>query len=290
MDEPTSSLQREDVERLFALIRRLRGEGISVVYISHFLEEVREIADRFTVLRDGQSVTSGTLDSVTNNNLVAQMVGRPVDNLFPPRHHINGEGEIALEVRDLSAPPALKHASFELRRGEILGVAGLMGSGRTEMVRAIFGLDPAATGAFTLHSRAISARGATPSQRLAQGIGYLSEDRKGEGLALALSIADNTTVTRFRSCSRWGWLDLARQRQQANNWIKEIGIKARTSAQAARTLSGGNQQKVAIARLLHQNADVLLLDEPTRGIDIGSKAQIYETIARCAADNKAVLM
>ncbi|MDQ3651094.1 MAG: sugar ABC transporter ATP-binding protein [Acidobacteriota bacterium] len=290
MDEPTSSLQREDVERLFALIRRLRGEGISVVYISHFLEEVREIADRFTVLRDGQSVTTGTLDSVTNNNLVAQMVGRPVDNLFPPRQHINGEGDIVLEVRDLSAPPALKHASFELRRGEILGIAGLMGSGRTEMVRAIFGLDPAATGAFTLHSRAIDARGATPSQRLAQGIGYLSEDRKGEGLALALSIADNTTVTRFRSCSRWGWLDLARQRQQANNWIKEIGIKARTSVQAARTLSGGNQQKVAIARLLHQNADVLLLDEPTRGIDIGSKAQIYETIARCAADNKAVLM
>jgi len=290
MDEPTSSLQREDVERLFALIRRLRGEGISVVYISHFLEEVREIADRFTVLRDGQSVTTGTLDSVTNNNLVAQMVGRPVDNLFPPRQHINGEGDIVLEVRDLSAPPALKHASFELRRGEILGIAGLMGSGRTEMVRAIFGLDPAATGAFTLHSRAIDARGATPSQRLAQGIGYLSEDRKGEGLALALSIADNTTVTRFRSCSRWGWLDLARQREQADVWIKELGVKARTSLQAARTLSGGNQQKVAIARLLHQNADVLLLDEPTRGIDIGSKAQIYETIARCAADNKAVLM
>ncbi|HVF87772.1 MAG TPA: sugar ABC transporter ATP-binding protein [Pyrinomonadaceae bacterium] len=290
MDEPTSTLQREDVERLFGLIRRLRGEGISVVYISHFLEEVREIADRFTVLRDGQSVQTGTLDSITNNQLVAQMVGRPVQNLFPQRQHTKDAGEIVLEVRGLAAPPALKNASFQLRRGEIFGIAGLMGSGRSEMVRAIFGLDPAESGTFKLHARAVSARGATPARRLLQGLGYLSEDRKGEGLALPLSIADNTTVTRFRSCSRWGWLDLARQREQADVWIKELGVKARTSLQAARTLSGGNQQKVAIARLLHQDADIFLLDEPTRGIDIGSKAQIYEIIARCAAANKAVLM
>lgn len=291
MDEPTSSLQREDVEHLFDLIRRLRGDGIGVIYISHFLEEVREIADRFTVLRDGRSVQTGALNNnITNNQLVAQMVGRPVQNLFPQRPPPDGASEVVLEVRDLAAPPALKSASFELRRGEIFGIAGLMGSGRSEMVRAIFGLDAAESGAFKLYARAVSARGATPARRLLQGMGYLSEDRKGEGLALPLSIADNTTVTRFRTCSRWGWLDLARQRQQADALVKELGVKARTSLQAASTLSGGNQQKVAIARLVHQNADIFLLDEPTRGIDIGSKAQIYEIIARCAADGKAVLM
>jgi ribose transport system ATP-binding protein len=165
-----------------------------------------------------------------------------------------------------------------------------MGSGRTEMVRAIFGLDPAQSGTYRLGAKAMYARGGSPPKRLSEGLGYLSEDRKGEGLALSLSIADNTTMTRFASCSRWGWLDRARQRQQTETWISQLGVKARNSLQLARTLSGGNQQKVALARLLHQDADVLLLDEPTRGIDIGSKAQIYEVIARCAARRKAVLM
>ncbi|HYE66254.1 MAG TPA: sugar ABC transporter ATP-binding protein [Pyrinomonadaceae bacterium] len=289
MDEPTSSLQRDDVERLFALIRRLRDEQISVIYISHFLEEVREIADSFTVLRDGQSVSTGTLEKITNDQLIAQMVGRPVQNLFPP-HQREQTGEVLLEVRDLAAPPDLKDASFELRRGEIFGIAGLMGSGRTEMVRALFGLDPPRSGTFILRSKALSAHGGTPSLRLLQGIGYLSEDRKGEGLALALSVADNTTLTRFSSVARWGWLNLAEQRRQTERWIKQFGIKARSPVQPVRTLSGGNQQKVAIARLLHQDADVLLLDEPTRGIDIGSKAQIYEIITQCASEGKAILM
>jgi ribose transport system ATP-binding protein len=289
MDEPTSSLQRDDVEHLFALIRRLRDEGISVIYISHFLEEVREIADSFTVLRDGQSISTGTLEKVTNDQLIAQMVGRPVQNLFPP-HKRERAGEILLEVRDLTAPPELKHASFQIRRGEILGIAGLMGSGRTELVRALFGLALPRSGTIIVRSKSLSAHGGTPSRRLLQGIGYLSEDRKGEGLPLALSVADNTTLTRFSSVARWGWLDRAKQRRQSERWINELGIKARTPQQLVRTLSGGNQQKVVIARLLHQDADVLLLDEPTRGIDIGSKAQIYETIARCAAENKAILM
>ncbi len=289
MDEPTSSLQRDDVERLFGLIRRLRDEGIGVIYISHFLEEVREIADSFTVLRDGKSVAAGRLESVRDSELIAQMVGRPVENLFPLRNK-RGGGQTLLEVRDLAAPPALRHASFDLKRGEILAVAGLMGSGRTEMVRALFGLDPVQSGTIKIGSKAFSATGATPSGSLFRGLGYLSEDRKGEGLALSLSVADNITLTRMQSCSRRGWLNLARQREQTRRWIAELGVKAREPFQAARTLSGGNQQKVAVARLLHQDADILLLDEPTRGIDIGSKAQIYETIARCADENKAVLM
>src|SRR6266850_5290559 len=291
MDEPTSSLQREDVKRLFGLIRKLRSERLSVIYISHFLEEVREIADSFTVLRDGKSVATGEIASTTDEELITQMVGRPVENLFPRRPaEIFEDSDTILEVKDLVAPPSLQSASFQLRRGEILGVAGLMGSGRTQLVRAIFGLDEAQSGTIVLKGKASSARGGAPVMRLFEGLGYLSEDRKGEGLGITLSVADNVTMTRFSSCSRRGWLNLSRQRQQASTQIKSLGVKARSVVQSVKTLSGGNQQKVALARLLHQEADVLLLDEPTRGIDIGSKVQVYETIARCAAANKAVLM
>jgi len=291
MDEPTSSLQRDDVEHLFGLIRKFRNQHITVIYISHFLEEVREIADSFTVLRDGQSVFTGKIASVSDDELIAQMVGRPIQNLFPKRSLEPAQGgEAVLEVRDLAAPPALQQASFEVRAGEILGVAGLMGSGRTQVVRTIFGLDQASSGTIKLKGKSVSVSGGTPAVRLLQKLGYLSEDRKGEGLALTLSIADNVTMTRFSSCSRWGWLNLSRQKQQAEKVIRALTIKARTVEQPVSALSGGNQQKTAVARLLHQDADVLLLDEPTRGIDIGSKAQVYETIAQCAANGKAILM
>lgn len=293
MDEPTSSLGRADVERLFALIRHLRAEGISVIYISHFLEEVREIADHFTVLRDGRSVSSGEINKVTDDELISAMVGRAVENLFPSRDS-STNGEVLLEVRDLSAPPMVEQASFELGRGEILGIAGLVGSGRTDMVRTLFGLEPAKSGTYRLSAKASAVLNpvhhGTPTERITQGLGYLSEDRKGEGLALALSIADNTTLTRFSTCSRGGWLNLKRQQQQAARLVSRLRIKARTPLAPVRTLSGGNQQKVALARLLHQEAEVLLLDEPTRGIDIGSKAQVYELIAECAATGKAVLL
>jgi ribose transport system ATP-binding protein len=290
MDEPTSSLQRADVARLFNVIRLLRSRGVSVVYISHFLEEVREIADTFTVLRDGRSVATGELAGVSNDELIAHMVGRSVERLFPARTR-DRRGDVVLAVRDLRAPPGLEHASFELRRGEIFGIAGLMGSGRSEMVRALFGLDPAVSGSMKIRGNEQEGRDATPAQRLAQGFGYLSEDRKGEGLAVAMSIADNVTFTRFATFAKpWGWIDLGRQDAQTSTWIERLRIKARTPRQPVRTLSGGNQQKVALARLLHQDADVFLLDEPTRGVDIGSKAQIYDAIARCASDGKAVLM
>ena len=291
MDEPTSSLQRDDVERLFGLISQLRNQGATVIYISHFLEEVREIADNFTVLRDGRSVANGAIASVSDDQMIAHMVGRPVQNLFSRRAlDVGQHREIVLEVRDLSAPPGLKQASLDLRRGEVLGVAGLMGSGRTQFVRTIFGLDRAESGTVRLKGKSVSASGGPPARRLMQELGYLSEDRKGEGLALTLSVADNVTMTRFSSCARWGWLNLSRQKQQAETLTKKLAVKARTMQQPVSTLSGGNQQKISLARLLHQNADVLLLDEPTRGIDIGSKAQVYQTIAECAANGKAILM
>ena len=290
MDEPTSSLQREDVGHLFALIRKLSSEGISVIYISHFLEEVRQISDRFTVLRDGRSVASGEIATITDDELIAKMVGRAQQNLFPVRTPGSGPRETILDVRNLASPPLLKSATFELRRGEILGIAGLMGSGRTPLLRTIFGLDRATSGMIEVNKKSLPSGRSTPAMRLIEGLGYLSEDRKGDGLTLNQSIADNVTVTRFDSCSRWGWLDLSAQRTQAEKLVNSLKIRTQGVQQDVGSLSGGNQQKVIVARLLHQDADVLLLDEPTRGIDIGSKAQVYETIAECAAQNKAVLM
>ena len=288
MDEPTSSLQREDVEHLFTLIRKLSSEGISVIYISHFLEEVRQISDRFTVLRDGDSVATGDIAKTTDDELISKMVGRAHQNLFPVRTH--APGDTILNVRNLATPPLLKNASFELRRGEILGIAGLMGSGRTPLLRTIFGLERAEGGTIEVNRKSLPSGRTTPAMRLIEGLGYLSEDRKGDGLTLNQSVADNVTVTRFDSCSRLGWLDLSAQRKQAEKLVNALKIRARGVQQDVGSLSGGNQQKVIVARLLHQDADVLLLDEPTRGIDIGSKAQVYETIAACAAQGKAVLM
>jgi ribose transport system ATP-binding protein len=290
MDEPTSSLQRDDVANLFTLIRKLSSDGISVIYISHFLEEVRQIADRLTVLRDGRSVATGDIATTSDDELIAKMVGRAQQNLFPERNTRNARHEKILEVHNLAAPPLLKDASFELRRGEILGIAGLMGSGRTPLLRAIFGLEPPAGGTISINQNALPSGRSTPAMRLIEGVGYLSEDRKGDGLTLNQSLSDNVTVTKFDTCSRWGWLDLGAQRRQAERLVNALKIKTRNVQQSVGSLSGGNQQKVAVARLLHQDADVLLLDEPTRGIDIGSKAQVYETIAACAEQNKAVLM
>lgn len=292
MDEPTSSLPRGDVEHLFALVRRLAATGIGVLYISHFLEEVREIAQRVTVLRDGRTVDSGPIAERSNEDLIASMVGRSMSagGLFPPRE-VREPGAVVLDVRGLSSPPVLREATFDLRAGEILGIAGLLGSGRTELVRALFGLQPATEGSIVLRGQPVAARGARPKDRVRHGIGYLSEDRKGEGLALPLSIADNLSATRLSAAvRRWGVLDLGRQRDSVQPWMARLGIRARSPAQRVRALSGGNQQKVAVGRLLFQDADVLLLDEPTRGVDIGSKAQLYEVIAQAAAAGKAVLM
>ena len=288
MDEPTSSLQGADVDRLFALIRRLAARGIAIVYISHFLEEVRQIADRYTVLRDGRSVGAGDIAGTTNDQLITKMVGRSAEGLFPSRHPIPN-GEVVLSVRGLSAPPRLHEASLELRRGEIFGIAGLLGSGRTELVRALYGLQTPDGGTVALHGRARPARQASTAERVREGVGYVSEDRKGEGLALPLSIADNLCATRPPRAAG-GLLDLARQGERTRHWIHELRVRARSPWQPVRALSGGNQLKVAVGRLLHQEADVLLLDEPTRGIDIGSKADVYETVAQQAAAGRAILI
>ncbi|HTS16446.1 MAG TPA: sugar ABC transporter ATP-binding protein [Verrucomicrobiae bacterium] len=285
LDEPTSSLTQHDIEKLFALIRRLVTRGISVVYISHVLEEVQEISTRFVVLRDGESVGSGGTEGTPVERIIALMVGRDVGELYP--RSARSPGEILLEIKDLAGIGKPLQASLQLRRGEVLGIAGLVGAGRTELLRAIFGLDPVRNGEIRV---AQYSGPATPNRRWAQRVGMVSEDRKTQGLALGLSIADNITLPRLEGFGPWPIVFPSRQRQACRPWIEKIPIKCAGASQRVVTLSGGNQQKVAIARLLHADVDVLLLDEPTRGIDVGSKAQIYQLIDELARRGRAILM
>ncbi len=290
MDEPTSSLTPEDTAQLFTLLRRLRDGGVSVIYISHFLEEVRQVADRFTVLRDGRVTGTGVVAATTANRIIEMMVGRALDEMFPRVPHAVGNAVLRLER--LSGHPVPMDVDLTLHRGEILGLAGLIGAGRTELVRTIFGLDAVRAGRISVAvagSGWATDAGAAPHRRLAQGIGMLSEDRKAEGLALPMSLADNITLSRLNRVGRWGWIRPARQKQAARRWIARLGIRARGPEQAVWSLSGGNQQKVAVARLLHHDADVLLLDEPTRGIDVGAKVEIFRLMGELAAAGKAIL-
>lgn len=292
LDEPTSSLTQKDIEKLFALIRGVKAKGISVIYISHFIEEVQEISDRYTILRDGKTVDTGVTDDAEVAHIIARMVGRDVDDLYP--RSTRQPGETVLELNAVAAHPLPIDATLELRRGEVLGIAGLVGAGRTELLRAIFGLEPVARGDIKVLSWSGTA---TPAQRWAQGAGLVSEDRKREGLALGLSIADNLTLPRLNELGPGRFVLPSRQQQASRPWIAQLPIKCASPSQRVGDLSGGNQQKVAIARLLHADVDVLLLDEPTRGIDVGSKAQIYQVINRLTLGDparnqppKAVLM
>ena len=283
LDEPTSSLTRQDIERLFGLIRTLRGRGISIIYISHFLEEVQQVSDRFAVLRDGESVGSGITANTPIERIIAMMVGREVNELYP-RSARRDDGEVVLEVSGLRGVGKPVSASLRLQRGKVLGIAGLMGAGRTELMRAIFGLHRVAGGEIRVGSYSGYY---SPQRRWAQGVGIVSEDRKQEGLALELSIADNLTMSRLNGLGPWRFVLPSRQRAAAAPWIRRIPIKCSSAAQRVSSLSGGNQQKVAIARLLHADVDVLLLDEPTRGIDVASKAEIYRLIDELAAGDSA---
>ncbi|HEY8995872.1 MAG TPA: sugar ABC transporter ATP-binding protein [Lacunisphaera sp.] len=280
LDEPTSSLTQADVEKLFALVRRLRAQGRSVIYISHFLEEVQALSDRYTVLRDGQSVATGRTAETTMDQIAQLMVGRQVDELYT--HSVRQPGDVALEVRELAGPLKPVSASLELRRGEVLGLAGLVGAGRSELLRAIFALDEVRAGSVRV---GVHAGPASPLLRWRQGLGLLSEDRKSEGLALNLSLENNLTLPGLTPFIRPSALEA-----ETRTWIQKLGVRCAGPAQAIGNLSGGNQQKIALGRLLRNGADVLLLDEPTRGVDIGAKQNIYRLIDELAGSGKAVLM
>ena len=286
MDEPTSSLTQADTEKLFATIARLRAQGVSIIYISHFLEECRRIADRYTVLKDGETVGTGAMKEASLDHIVTLMTGREVKNLYPRTAHT--PGQVVLEIKAVASAPRLRRASLQVRGGEIFGLAGLIGAGRTDLLRAIFALDELAAGEVVIVDAA--ARQPSPRARWAQGVGFLSENRKEEGLMLNQSIADNLTLTKQEAFGRFGWINGRRQRAAAQRWVDQLRVKCRDAAQPIGQLSGGNQQKVAFARLLEHPARVFLLDEPTRGIDVGSKAQIYSLIGELAASGKAVIM
>jgi ribose transport system ATP-binding protein len=285
LDEPTSSLDASSAERLFDALRGLAASGLGILYISHFLEEVRGIADSFTVLRDGRRVSSGRVADVSNDELVRAMAGRSVQAHERPGRTF---GALLLSVRELAGKKLPLDASIEVRRGEILGIAGLVGSGRSEFLRALFGLAPVLRGEIKLGSftRALS----DPRTSLRQGAGFLSEDRKHEGLLLSLSVAHNITLSKLGPLTRHGLLSERAEKAAAARLIEQLGIRCRDPDQPVGELSGGNQQKVAIARLLYHDVDLLLLDEPTRGIDVRSRAEIHAAISALAEQGKAVVM
>jgi ribose transport system ATP-binding protein len=292
LDEPTSSLTQQDVERLFEIIGRLKQQGKAIVYISHFIEEVRRVADRVTVLRDGQVVGTNDVDAITNEQIIALMVGRQVEELYP--RSARKPGEVVLDIKNLAGVDKPRSATLQLRRGEVVGIAGLIGAGRTELLRSLFGLDPVRSGQIKL---GVYTGEASPARRWMQGAGILSEDRKEEGLALALSISENVTLSRLNGFGPLGLVLPGRQDRAAGRWIEKLGIRCRDPRQSVLSLSGGNQQRVALARLLQHDVDVLLLDEPTRGIDVAAKALIYQLIDELASGSpaegrrpKAVLM
>jgi ribose transport system ATP-binding protein len=285
LDEPTSALARADAERLFALVRRLKERGVAIVYISHYLEEIEAVADCYTVLRDGQNVGAGHMRDATRQSIIEQMIGRRIEEQYPRIAHAIGDP--VLSVANLSGIRLPRGVDLTLRRGEILGVAGIVGAGRTELLRAIFNLDQVKSGKVIVKS---IANGQSSSDRIAAGVGLLSEDRKAEGLALDQGIDDNLTYSWLKPYARSGLLNRAKRKNAVVEWLSRLNIRCRDAEQPVGQLSGGNQQKVALGRLLHQQADILLLDEPTRGVDVASKAEIYRLIGELAAQGKAILM
>jgi rhamnose transport system ATP-binding protein len=287
LDEPTASLTDREVERLFGVIRGLRAEGAGIIYISHRLDEVAEIGDRVTVLRDGRSVATRELAGVDRAELIRLMVGRDVSAIFPKREV--PIGEVALETRGLCcAARGLREISLTVRRGEILGLAGLVGSGRTELAETLFGLSCADGGKILLNGRAV--RISSPGDAINAGIAYLPEDRRQHGVVLEMPIAANATLARLNAISPRGLVDFAAERSLARDYVQRLRVKTPSIYTEAGALSGGNQQKVALARWLAVEPTVLILDEPTQGVDVGSKSEIHELMGELAAEGMAILM
>lgn len=288
MDEPTSSLSAADAEALFGVVRRLAASGVAVIYISHFLEEIQRLAERFTVLRDGRSVGTGRMSETTLGQIVRLMVGRELAELFPRLPH--AVGEPILQVRGLAGADLPDDVGFDLHRGEILGIAGLVGSGRSESLRALFGLQPVRSGTVAVRGQGLRVTALRPARALRHGLDLLSENRKEEGLAVRLPVRVNTGLSSLGRWSRLGVVSARREAEATRHWLQTLAVKHASLEQPVGALSGGNQQKVALARILMHDSDILLLDEPTRGIDVGSKAEICRLVGELAARGKAIVM
>jgi monosaccharide-transporting ATPase len=289
MDEPTSSLAEREVEVLFDVIRRLRASGVSVVFVSHKLDELYAVCDRVTIMRDGRTVRTGAMGEVSRLDLVTTMLGRELEQALrgakggPAR----ADAPAVLDVQDLQAGPKVRGVSLDVREGEIVGLAGLLGAGRTETARAVFGADPAEGGTIRLPGGGAPG---TPADAIRAGLGFVSEDRKLEGIVPGMSVRENLTLALMPQLARGGVVNEAKSRAVADRFIKRLGIRCSGPEQPIRELSGGNQQKVLLARWMCMNPRLLILDEPTRGIDVGAKAEILGLVRELSRDGLGVLM
>jgi rhamnose transport system ATP-binding protein len=286
MDEPTSSLTLSEVADLFRLVRRLKKDGTAIIFISHRLEELYEIADRVTVLRDGAYVDTKPMSEVTRDQLIRMMVGRTISNLFP-KQEVKA-GEVVLKVEHLTRVGSFHDISFELRKGEILGMAGLVGAGRTNVARAIFGVEPATSGHIYLNSREVKIT--SPQQAIRLGLAYVPEDRQLHGLIPAMNITSNISLPTLRQFASRGWMQERLERKATFESARQMEVRANNIWQLARELSGGNQQKVVLAKWLGTKPRILILDEPTRGIDVGTKAAVHALMSKLASEGMAILM
>ena len=286
MDEPTASLSAREVDELFALTRRLRDRGVAILFVGHRLEEIFALCDRITVFRDGAFVVSAPTAELTTEATIRHMVGRQLDQLFPKEPA--AVGEVALEVRGLTRSGVFRDVSFDLRRGEILGLFGLVGAGRTEVARVLFGVDRAEAGEVRVAGRPVAI--ASPSDAVRHGIGYVPEDRHGQGLVLDEGVSANIALPILRRLGRLGLVDRGRERAVAGDYAGRLQVKAAGLDQPVAALSGGNQQKVVLAKWLATEPRVLILDEPTRGIDVGTKAEVHRIVSRLAGAGMAIVL
>ena len=287
MDEPTASLTQKEVELLFAVIRDLRRQSVGIIYISHRLEEIFAVADRVTVLRDGESVGTHAVSAIDKPKLIRLMVGREVAAIYPPSQ--SAPGEVVLSLSKVGCTHSqVRDVSFDVRGGEVFGLAGLVGAGRTELARILFGVTPSDSGTIQLNRRTIHIH--SPQQAIDYGIGYVPEDRRRHGVILEMSVAANSTMSIHRRIFPGTWLRFGSEQQLAKKYIQDLGIKTFSADSNVNTLSGGNQQKVALARWLASGPKVLILDEPTQGVDVGAKSEIHKLIRALAAQGLAVIM
>ncbi|CAM3434331.1 MULTISPECIES: sugar ABC transporter ATP-binding protein [Paenibacillus] len=286
MDEPTAALTEREIEKLFEVIRSLKNEGVSIVYISHRMEEIFTICDRITVMRDGKSVDTKPIPDTNFDEVVRKMVGRELTERYPARHPV--PADVVLEVKNISSKGKFENVSFSVRAGEIVGMSGLMGAGRTEMMRAIFGLDPLDSGEIWVRGKKVNIR--KPDDAVKHGIGFITEDRKDEGLVLDFSVRENMALTNLFSFSSKGFISAKKELDFVDTLTKRLQIKTHTTETPARNLSGGNQQKVVIAKWIGIGPSVLILDEPTRGVDVGAKREIYQLMNELTERGVAILM
>jgi len=286
MDEPSATLTEHELENLYRLIRQLKADGVSVIYISHRMDEVLSICDRVTVLRDGKTVGTKPTNEVTPEELIRMMVGRTLEDSFPK---VTAPiGAPILEVSGLTREGVIQDISFEVRAGEVVALAGLVGSGRTEVARCVFGADPYDKGSIKLNGSPLVAHG--PKSAIKAGIGLVTEDRKGQGLLLDLTVRENTSLAALSALSQNGFVKQKEERAAANSYVQSLGVRTPSIEQRVKNLSGGNQQKVVLAKWLLTKSKLLILDEPTRGIDVGAKVEIYQLMNQLAAQGIGILM